>query len=48
MALKPEAWLHHNICVLCPVQWNLMQPLEIEVNCNDISFNFNYIVVVMY
>jgi hypothetical protein len=44
----PEDWLHHNICVPCPVQWNLMCPLNVEISCNDISFNFNYVMVVMY
>jgi hypothetical protein len=41
-------WLHHNIGVPCPVVWNLMRPLNVEIICNDISFNFNYVVVVMY
>ena len=48
MGFMAEDWLHHNICVLCPVQWNLMWPLDVEISCNDISFNFNYIMVVMY
>jgi len=26
----------------------LMHPLNVEISCNDISFNFNYILVVMY
>ena len=41
-------WLHHSICVLCAVHWNLMHPLNVEISCNDISFNFNDIMVVMY
>ena len=43
MGFMPEDRLHHNICVLCPVKWNLMHPLKVEMSCNDISFNFNYI-----
>jgi hypothetical protein len=23
-------------------------PLNVEISCNDISFNYNYIMVVMY
>ena len=48
MGFMPEDWLHHNISVPCPVQCNLMCPLNVEISCNDISFNFNYIMVVMY
>ena len=48
MGFMPEDWLHHNISVPCPVQCNLMCPLNVEMSCNDISFNFNYIMVVMY
>jgi len=48
MGFMLEDWLHHNISVPCPVQWNLMCPLNIEISCNDMSFNFNYIMVVMY
>ena len=48
MGFMAEDRLHHNICVLCPVKWNLMHPLRVEMSCNDISFNFNYIIVVMY
>ena len=40
-----EDWLHHNISVPCPVQYNLMCPLNVEISCNDISFNFSYIMV---
>jgi hypothetical protein len=47
MGFMPEDWLHHNICVPCPVHWNLMHPLNVEISCNDISFNFNYMMVVM-
>jgi len=36
------------ISVPCPVQWNLMWPLNVEMSCNDISFDFKYIMVVMY
>ena len=25
-----------------------MHPLKVEMTCNDTSFNFNYIIVVMY
>jgi hypothetical protein len=25
-----------------------MHPLNVEISCNDISFSFNYIMVVMY
>ena len=39
MGFMPEDWLHHNICVPCAVQWNLMWPLNVEISCNDISFN---------
>ena len=45
MGFMPEHWLHHNICVLCPVKWNVMHPFKVEMSCNDISFNFNYIIV---
>jgi hypothetical protein len=45
MGFMSEGWLHHNICVPCPVQWNLMCPLNAEISCNDILFNFNYIMV---
>ena len=48
MGFMAEDWLHHNICVLCTVKWNLMHPLKVEMSCNDISFNFNYRIVVMY
>ena len=48
MGFMAEGWLHHNICVLCPVQWNLMWPLNVEISCNDISFNLKYVMVVMY
>ena len=48
MGFMPEDWLHHNICVPCAVQWNLMWPLNVEISCNDISFNFSYIIFVMY
>ena len=48
MGFMAEDWLHHSICVLCPVQWNLVHLLKVEISCNDISFNFNYIMVVMY
>ena len=47
MGFMREDWLHHNVCVPCPVQWSLMWPLIVEMSCNDISFNFNYIMVVM-
>ena len=43
----PEGWLHHNICVPCPVRWHLMYPLNVEINCNDVSFNFQYVMVVI-
>ena len=48
MGFMPEDWLHHNISVPCPVQCNLMCTLNFEISCNDISFNFNSIMVVMY
>jgi hypothetical protein len=48
MGFMSEDWLHHNVCVPCPVQLNLMCPLNVEISCNDILFNFNYIMVVMY
>ena len=48
MGFMPEDWLHHNVSVPRPVQCNLMCPLNVEIRCNDISFNFNYIMVVMY
>ena len=48
MGYMPEDWLHHNICVPCPVQWNLMHPLNVEISCNDISFSFNHVIFVMY
>ena len=48
MGFMPEDWHHHNISVPCLVQCNLMCPLNVEISCNDISFNFNYIMVVMY
>ena len=48
MGFMAEDWLHHNICVACPVKWNLMHPLNVEIIYNDISINFNYIMVVMY
>ena len=48
MGFMPEDWLHHNISVPCPVQCNLMCPLNVEIRCNDISFNFNCVMVVMY
>jgi hypothetical protein len=44
----PEGWLHHNICVPCPAKWNLGHPLNVEISCNDTSFNSNYVMVVMY
>jgi hypothetical protein len=44
----PEDLLHHNICVPCSVIWNWRCPLNVEISCNDISFKFNYIMVVMY
>jgi hypothetical protein len=47
MGFVCEDWLHHNICVPCPVKWNLMWPLNVEISCNDIWFNFNYTMVVM-
>jgi len=40
-----EAWLHHNICVPCPVELNLMWPINVEISCNDISFNFSYVML---
>jgi len=46
--LTAEDWLHHNICVLCPGKWHVMHPLNVVTSCNDIYFNFNYIMVVMY
>jgi hypothetical protein len=48
MGFMLEDWLHHNISVPCPVQSNLMCPLNVAISCNDISFNFNYIMAVMY
>jgi hypothetical protein len=48
MGFMSEDWLHHSICVTCPVKWNLMWPLHVEISCNDISVNFNYIMVVKY
>ena len=48
MGFMPEDWLHHNICVPWPVKWNLMCPLNVEISYNDISFNFNYVMFVMY
>jgi hypothetical protein len=48
MGFMCEDWLHHNICVPCPVIRNLMWPLNVEISFNDIWFNFNYITVVMY
>jgi hypothetical protein len=48
MGFMPEDWLHHNISVPWPVKWNVMCPLNVEISCNDILFNFNYIMVVMY
>ena len=48
MGFMPEDWLHHNICVPCPVELNLMWPLNVEIICNDISFNFSHIIFVMY
>jgi hypothetical protein len=48
MGFMSKDWLYHNICILCPVQCNLMWPLNVEISCNDTSFNFNYIMVVMY
>jgi len=47
MGFMSEDWLHHNICVPYPVQWNLMCSINVEMSCNDISFNFYYIMVVM-
>ena len=41
-------WLHHNICVPCPVHWNLMWPINVEIICNDISYYFSPIIFVMY
>jgi hypothetical protein len=41
MGFMSEDWLHHNICVPCPVKWNLTCPLNVEISCNDILFNFN-------
>jgi hypothetical protein len=43
-----EDWLHHNICVPCTVKWNLVWPLNVEIGCNDIWFNCNFITVVIY
>ena len=48
MGFMPENRLHHNICVLCPVKWNLMHLLKVEISSNDIWFNVNYIIVFMY
>jgi len=48
MGFMPEDWLRHSICVPCPAKWNLMWPLNVEISCNDISFDCNYIMVVMY
>jgi hypothetical protein len=48
MGFMSEDWLHHNICVPCPVKMEFNVALNVEVSCNDISFNFNYIMVVMY
>jgi hypothetical protein len=48
MGFMLKDWLYHNISVPCPIQWNLMCTLNIEIRCNDMSCNFNYIMVVMY
>ena len=48
MGFMLEDWLHHNNYVSCPIQWNLLCPLSVEISCNDISFNFSFIMVVMY
>jgi len=48
MGFMPEDWLHHDICVLCPVKRNSVHPLNVEISFNDISLNFNYMMVVMY
>jgi len=45
MKFMPEDWPHHSICVQCWVKWNLVCPLNVEISCNDISFNFNYVMV---
>jgi len=32
MGFMPEDWLHHNISVPCPVQCNIMCPLNVEMS----------------
>jgi hypothetical protein len=48
MGFMCEDWHQHNICVPCPVKWNIMWPFSVEISCNDSWFNFNYVTVVMY
>ena len=41
------AWGMASPQYLCsvPVHWNVMCPLNVEISCNDISFSFNYMMV---
>ena len=44
------AWELASPQYLCSVyrKWNLLHRLKVEMTCYDVSFNFNYIIVVMY